>query len=204
MESKKTIREPQQIRSIQTKEKILNAAYKLFCEKGFYKTTTNEIARVAEISIGSLYVYFRDKDTILLELLDRYNESFMIVHEDLDFNMKNYTHDLKLWLKQFIKDMIKIHMRSRELNQELMILCHTIPEVEAVMQKQQEKVQNITLDHLVCFKDMFRVKDLEAASIVAKNLISSTVDQVVFYENKISDERIINAGVDAVYQYLIG
>ncbi|RKD34965.1 TetR/AcrR family transcriptional regulator [Lacrimispora algidixylanolytica] len=204
MESKKTIREPQQVRSIQTKEKILNAAYKLFCEKGFYKTTTNEIARVAEISIGSLYVYFRDKDTILLELLDRYNESFMIVHEDLDLNMKNYTHDLKLWLKQFIKDMIKIHMDSRELNQELMILCHTIPEVAAVMEKQQEKVQNITLDHLVCFKDMFRVKDLEAASIVAKNLISSTVDQVVFYENKINDERIISAGVDAVYQYLIG
>lgn len=204
MESKKTIREPQQVRSIQTKEKILNAAYKLFCEKGFYKTTTNEIARVAEISIGSLYVYFRDKDTILLELLDRYNESFMIVHEDLDLNMKNYTHDLKLWLQQFIEDMIKIHMRSRELNQELTILCHTIPEVAAVMKKQQEKVQNITLDHLVCFKDMFRVKDIEAASIVAKNLISSTVDQVVFYENKISDERIINAGVDAVYQYLIG
>ena len=204
MESKKTIREPQQIRSIQTKEKILNAAYKLFCEKGFYKTTTNEIARVAEISIGSLYVYFRDKDTILLELLDRYNESFMNFHEDLDYNMKDYTHDLMLWLQQFIKNMIKIHIGSRELNQELMILCHTIPEVAAVMEKQQEKVQNITLDHLVCFKDMFRVKDLEAASIVAKNLISSTVDQVVFYENKINDERIINAGVDAVYQYLIG
>lgn len=204
MESKKTIREPQQIRSIQTKEKILNAAYKLFCEKGFYKTTTNEIARVAEISIGSLYVYFRDKDTILLELLDRYNESFMNFHEDLDYNMKDYTHDLKLWLQQFIKNMIKIHMGSRELNQELMILCHTIPEVAAVMEKQQEKVQNITLDHLVCFKDMFRVKDLEAASIIVKNLISSTVDQVVFSKNKINDERIINAGVDAVYQYLIG
>jgi AcrR family transcriptional regulator len=204
MESKKTIREPQQIRSIQTKEKILNAAYKLFCEKGFYKTTTNEIARVAEISIGSLYVYFSDKDTILLELLDRYNESFMNFHEDLDYNMKDYTHDLKLWLQQFIKNMIKIHMGSRELNQELMILCHTIPEVAAVMEKQQEKVQNITLDHLVCFKDMFRVKDLEAASIIVKNLISSTVDQVVFSKNKINDERIINAGVDAVYQYLIG
>jgi AcrR family transcriptional regulator len=204
MESKKKIREPQQIRSIKTKEKILNAAYKLFCDKGFYKTTTNEIARVAEISIGSLYVYFRDKDTILLELLDRYNESFMKVHEDLDHNMKNYRHDPKLWLQQFIEDMIKIHKVSTELNQELQILCHTIPEVAAVMEKQQEKVQKITLDHLVCFKDMFRVKDLEAASIVAKNIISTTVDQVVFYENKINDERIINAGVDAVYQYLIG
>jgi hypothetical protein len=45
---------------------------------------------------------------------------------------------------------------------------------------------------------------LEAASIIVKNLISSTVDQVVFSKNKINDERIINAGVDAVYQYLIG
>lgn len=204
MVSKKIVREPRQTRSIQTKEKILNIANKLFCDKGYYATTTNEIAKVSGVSIGCLYFYFADKDTILLEILDRYNESFIKVHENLSLNMANYRSNPKLWFQRFIEGMIEIHKTSKELNQELQILCHTIPEVAVVMEKQQEKVRQITLGYLESFKDMLRVQDLDAASVVANNLISSTVDQIVFYENQIDDERIINAGVDAVYQFLIG
>jgi len=51
---------------------------------------------------------------------------------------------------------------------------------------------------------MLRVRDLEAASIVADNLMSSLVDQIVFQDNPIDESRIIREGVDAVYQYLIG
>ena len=72
MEAEKAVRKPRQKRSIETKEKIVSAAYQLFCEKGYYNTTTNEIAQVANVSIGSLYSYFKDKDTIFLEILERF------------------------------------------------------------------------------------------------------------------------------------
>ena len=39
-------RQPRQTRSQATKEKILESAYKLFCERGYYQTTTNHIADV--------------------------------------------------------------------------------------------------------------------------------------------------------------
>jgi TetR/AcrR family transcriptional regulator, cholesterol catabolism regulator len=47
------------------RRQIADAAVQLFIEKGFHKTTTREIARAAEISIGSLYEYFTCKEDIL-------------------------------------------------------------------------------------------------------------------------------------------
>jgi Transcriptional regulator len=76
------VRQPVQDRSINKREKILNAALELFCEVGYYKTTTNEIAKRAHVSIGSLYSYFADKDTIFFEVLDRYHHKFELAKNE--------------------------------------------------------------------------------------------------------------------------
>jgi AcrR family transcriptional regulator len=203
MESNQATRQPKQTRSIKTKEKIRNVAYQLFCEKGYFKTTTNEIAKVAEVSIGSLYFYYRDKDMILVEILDRYNESFLKVHESMNVQLESYRENPKLWIMGLMEEMIKSHRASKEFNKELKILSHSMPEVSAVMEKQQETVRQMTLDYLKAFYDMLRVKDLEAASIVVVNIMSSLVDQIVFQDNPVDDSRIIKEGVDAIHQYLI-
>ncbi len=203
MKSNQATRQPKQTRSIKTKEKIRNVAYQLFCEKGYFKTTTNEIAKVAEVSIGSLYFYYRDKDMILVEILDRYNESFLKVHESMNVQLESYRENPRLWITGFMEEMIKSHRASKEFNKELKILSHSMPEVSAVMEKQQETVRQMTLDYLKAFYDMLRVKDLEAASIVVVNIMSSLVDQIVFQDNPVDDSRIIKEGVDAIHQYLI-
>ncbi|MBE5984065.1 MAG: TetR/AcrR family transcriptional regulator [Paenibacillaceae bacterium] len=203
MKSNQATRQPKQTRSIKTKEKIRNVAYQLFCEKGYFKTTTNEIAKVAEVSIGSLYFYYRDKDMILVEILDRYNESFLKVHESMNVQLESYRENPRLWITGFMEEMIKSHRASKEFNKELKILSHSMPEVSAVMEKQQETVRQTTLDYLKAFNDMLRVKDYEAASIVVVNIMSSLVDQIVFQDNPVDDSRIIKEGVDAIHQYLI-
>lgn len=52
------------------RRQIADAAVKLFVEKGFHKTTTRQIARAADISIGSLYEYFTCKEDILYLVCD--------------------------------------------------------------------------------------------------------------------------------------
>jgi len=44
---------------------IVDAAVKLFIEKGFHKTTTRQIARAAGISVGTLYEYVTSKEDVL-------------------------------------------------------------------------------------------------------------------------------------------
>jgi AcrR family transcriptional regulator len=188
---------------VNTKEKILDAALQLFCKKGYYKTTTNEIAKVANVSIGSLYSYFKDKDTIFLEILDRYNDSFVKVHEEIGRDIELYRTDMKAWFRRFIEGMIEVHEISKELNQEMNILCYTKPEVAAVMDRQHEKTRRMALDYFYLYKDDIKAKDKEAAFIVSYNLISSIVDQIVFGNNEIDTERILQAGIDAVYKFLM-
>ena len=67
---KRKVRVPQQARSRRTRRAVLEAAVACFEEQGFDETTTARIARRAGIAVGTLYGYFRDKEEILLELLD--------------------------------------------------------------------------------------------------------------------------------------
>jgi len=67
-----TVREPKQKRSIEKKERIIKAGYKLFAEKGYFYTNTAEIAKEAGVSTGIVYGYFHDKRDILLEVLEIY------------------------------------------------------------------------------------------------------------------------------------
>ena len=63
--------DPKQARSKQTKEKITQAAILLFQERGYEKTTSNDIAAAAGVSVGSFYVYFTDKRQLMLTIFDR-------------------------------------------------------------------------------------------------------------------------------------
>ena len=45
-------RVPTQKRSIEKRQKIVKAGFDLFCEKGYYKTNTAEIAKYAGVSTG--------------------------------------------------------------------------------------------------------------------------------------------------------
>ncbi len=62
---------PQQERSKSTVDVILATSAQLIAREGYGKISTNRIARVAGVSIGSLYQYFPSKESILLELFER-------------------------------------------------------------------------------------------------------------------------------------
>lgn len=63
---------PQQARAQQRMNEIIEAAAALFAEVGYETATTNEIARRANTSIGSLYRFFPDKFAIFQALSARY------------------------------------------------------------------------------------------------------------------------------------
>ncbi len=52
-----------------TREKLLEAGKKLFAEKGYHRTTIEEITKEAGVSHGTFYVYFKSKKEFFLVLL---------------------------------------------------------------------------------------------------------------------------------------
>lgn len=60
-----------QRRAEERRSQILTAATHLFAQKGFHATTTRDIANLADLSEGTLYNYFGNKEQIYSALLDR-------------------------------------------------------------------------------------------------------------------------------------
>lgn len=62
----------------QRREDILDAAQKMFFEKGLQSTTMDEIAENAELSKGTLYLYYGSKEDLYLAVMMR---GMLILHE---------------------------------------------------------------------------------------------------------------------------
>lgn len=70
-------RTPRQSRSIKTVSTILDAAVAILADQGYEGLNTNTVAREAGVNISTLYSYFPNKEAILEQLLERYNEQLI-------------------------------------------------------------------------------------------------------------------------------
>jgi len=52
------------------RERILDAAERVFAESGFFHARISEIARAAGVADGTIYLYFKSKDDLLISLFD--------------------------------------------------------------------------------------------------------------------------------------
>ena len=50
--------------------RIIDAATKVFAKKGFYQAKVSEIAKEAQVADGTIYLYFENKDDILISLFE--------------------------------------------------------------------------------------------------------------------------------------
>src|SRR5687768_6850607 len=72
-------KQPQQARSRDLVTAVVEAAARVFEEQGYEATTTDQVAVVAGVSVGSLYQYFADKDSLLTALHQRHAADVLAV-----------------------------------------------------------------------------------------------------------------------------
>jgi len=66
------------------RQRILQAAARVFARKGYHGARVSEIARRAEVADGTIYLYFRDKEDILVSLFDEVmREHLKRAHEEI-------------------------------------------------------------------------------------------------------------------------
>ncbi|MFI0713503.1 TetR family transcriptional regulator [Streptomyces inhibens] len=73
---------PVQKRSVERFERLLDACAELLDEVGYAALTTKEVARRAEVPIGTLYQFFSDREGLIGALAARNLESFLARVED--------------------------------------------------------------------------------------------------------------------------
>ncbi|MFM2153334.1 MAG: hypothetical protein RL199_1769 [Pseudomonadota bacterium] len=70
METERSTEERRQDRKLERRQAILRGAVRVFADKGFFHATVAEIARHAGVADGTIYLYFKSKDEILLSIFD--------------------------------------------------------------------------------------------------------------------------------------
>jgi AcrR family transcriptional regulator len=124
-------RQPRQLRSQERVTQILDVAERLFSSEGYNATTTNAIAALAKVPIGSLYQFFPDKAAILQALTIRYMEllyeRFVSLHtaETADLPLSNYVDRVIDATDQFFTDYPGYHAIFMQVQD-------TIPELNAI------------------------------------------------------------------------
>lgn len=82
------------------RREILDAARKVFAGKGLKKTTMEEIAREAELSPGTLYLYFKNKDELIASLSTSVLEYLLAQLREVNLRRELDPHAKLYFLKQ--------------------------------------------------------------------------------------------------------
>jgi AcrR family transcriptional regulator len=107
-----------------TRQRILDASLAMFNEQGEPNVTTNHIADELEISPGNLYYHFRNKDDIIEQLFQRYEERMdtaLVAPEGRLRDLEDIWLQLHLvfeciWEYRFLyRDLVDILSRNRRL-----------------------------------------------------------------------------------------
>lgn len=175
------IRKPIQKRSIETKEKILKAGFDLICEKGYHNTNTAEIAKVANVSTGIVYQYFKDKHDILIESIQTYGKSFLTPMLDVLDN--NFTADnLENVLKKVINVSIQSHTISYSAHNEIMALAFEDEQVGKLFQDYEIYITNMIINILI--KNGLQFENMKEKVHIAINLGDKICHEVVYHKHE--------------------
>lgn len=106
-------RAPQQRRARETVEAVLDAVVRILKRGGVEAVTTNRIAEVAGVSIGSVYQYFPDKRAIFAALHERHIQQIdRLVESKL---MEHSASPLDTLMRAMVEAMIDAHTPDPEL-----------------------------------------------------------------------------------------
>src|ERR1700723_125310 len=106
-------RRPQQRRARETVEAVLEAVIRILKREGSGAMTTNRIAEVAGVSIGSVYQYFPDKRAIFIALHERHiREIDRVIQSALVEHARSSLEEL---IRALIEAMVEAHTTDPEL-----------------------------------------------------------------------------------------
>lgn len=173
----KTIRQPQQERSNEKKQKIINASYELFAEVGYYNANTQEIAKRAGVSTGIVYSYFKDKRDILLYVLKIYIDKVTKPFEALWENV-SVPLDIGEISAAYIDATIKTHKDNAHLHSALHALEGSDNEVNAEFLSLQDKITDVVTEKLEKFG--YDKPNVKERVHLAMNVIQSFAHEFVY------------------------
>jgi|SRR5208282_230671 len=189
-------RSPQQKRSIEKRERILESAYSLICSRGYNNTSTPEVAKEVGVSVGTVYAYFEDKHDLLMAVFDRYMVTFDAERDEAMDTLRTSKDNLRDTLRHLIDRLVAVHDESKAFNLELKALYYSDPAIAALLDAQDGKIRSAITDFLRENQRKYRLDDPVANAFLYDRIIQTTVEKIVFDPGDIDRESLVSAALD--------
>ncbi len=182
--------------ALETRKKILESALDVFYEKGYSKTTLDDIAERAGVSRGPIYWNFKNKDDIyLISLKECYQELYRLISPE--------EGDARSPLRS-LTDLMNNRIMILRDNQRMRKLIEIARHKTEIKSNQQE-ILELQIEIDITFKNkVIRLIELGKEKGEVKNNLDAGVVSIAIlsYLNGIEDTWLINPDLYNLDEYL--
>lgn len=192
---------PAQARSRATVEAILAAAARVLVDEGFERATTNRVAEVAGVSIGSLYQYFPNKDALLATLAEHHMQAMLSQLMRMAESLADAP--LEDAVRAYVRAMLAAHAVDPELHR---VLTEQVPRIAGLdrVREVQAEAETVVQAYLEGHRDRLRPKDLRVATFVIVTSVEAVTHAAVLDRPEaLDDEEFADEVTELVLRYLL-
>lgn len=190
-----------QERSRATVDALVEATARILVRDGFEKASTNRIAEVAGVSVGSLYQYFPSKEALVAAVIERHNEEIMgTVRAAL-------AEVADLPLDKAVRKLVTVAIEAHRINPKLhRVLAEQIPrtgqlkDVEAF----NREVHTLVRTYLESRRKEMRKVDLDVATFICVSAIEAVAHNTVLNGAEMLSEKLVKVLVDEATRLVVG
>lgn len=208
MPDQKTIIEPKQARSKQTQQKLLDALHSCLEEKFFEHISIQELAQKANVSVGSYYRRFKNKESLLPMLYENFSCELIAWIDDLEAqhfdSLEKTLENLIQETKQFLVSKESV-FRTLHLNSRLYPEFISVSDL-ATRRKEYQRMSDILLRH----KGEMRVHNpASAVNLIVHTTVNGLMDKLLYPDltpaiaSELNLDDYAQALVDMQYRYLV-
>jgi len=194
-------KEASQERSRATVNALIDATARILVREGFDKASTNHVAEVAGVSVGSLYQYFPGKEALVAAVIERHNREIMLTVRGELADIA--TQPLAQGVRKLIAVAVKAHRVDPRLHR---VLAEQIPRVGRLEKVEAFNSRNFTLfrDYLESRRDELGALDLDLASFVSVTSIEALTHNAVLHPSRMLSDEAMEALVDEGTRLIVG
>jgi AcrR family transcriptional regulator len=165
-----------QKRSQVTVETLLDATARVLTREGYDRASTNRIAAVAGVSVGSLYQYFPNKEALVATLVARHNrEMLQLLRDALE---KVASLDLATAMRELVRATVDAHLVDPALHR---IFAEQVPRMGqlAKIEALQRETFLLIRAYLQERRDEISVGDLDSATSICVTTVEALTHEFV-------------------------
>lgn len=180
---------------------LVEATARILVKEGFEKASTNHIAEIAGVSVGSLYQYFPSKEALVAAVIDRHNEEIMAIVRTALTEIADTPID------KAVRQLVTVAIDAHRINPKLhRVLAEQIPrtgqlrDVEAF----NREIHTLVRAYLESRRKEMRKLDLDVATFICVSAIESVAHNTVLNDAGTLSEKMVRTLVDEMTRMVVG